>query len=99
VKILYRQQLSIPFCQPLDAGRTLTLRATAIATGVVRDGAMSAIVILHMATQDVCAAITNVVEGFPLWAGEYPLPQSQKVISVSAEDIGHFQPMLTHFSG
>src|SRR5260370_19157349 len=32
VKILYRQQLSIPFGQPLDAGRPLTLRATAIAT-------------------------------------------------------------------
>ena len=60
---------------------------------------MSAIVILHMATQGGCAAITNVVEGFPLWAGEYPLPQSQKVISVSAEDIGQFQPMLTHSSG
>jgi hypothetical protein len=90
VKILYRQQLSFPVGQPLGAGRTLTLWATAIATRVVRDGAMSAIVILHMAAQGGCAAITNVVEGFPLWAGEYPIPQSQKVISVSAEDIGHF---------
>jgi hypothetical protein len=52
-----------------------------------------------MATQGGCAAVTNVVEGFPLWAGEYPIPQSQKVISVSAEDIGHFQPMLSHSSG
>jgi hypothetical protein len=60
---------------------------------------MPAIVILHVSTQGGCAAITNVVEGFPLWAGEYPLPQSKKVISVSAEDIGHFQPMLAHLSG
>jgi hypothetical protein len=52
-----------------------------------------------MATQGGCAAMTNIVEGFPLWAGEYPLPQREKVISVSAEDIGHFQPMLTHSSG
>jgi len=60
---------------------------------------MPAIVILHMATQGGCAAITNIIEGFPLWAGEYPLPQSQKVISVCAEYIGHFQPMLPHSSG
>jgi hypothetical protein len=52
-----------------------------------------------MATQSGCAAITNIVEGFPLWAGEYPLPQSQKVIAVRAEDIGHFRPMLTHSPG
>src|SRR5260370_21185091 len=75
------------------------LEITPHKTRVVRDGAMSAIVILHMATQGGCAAITNVVEGFPLWAGEYPLPQSQKVISVSAEDIAQFQPMLTPSSG
>ena len=60
---------------------------------------MPAIVILHMATQGGCTAITNIVEGFPLWAGECPLPQREKVISVSAEDIGHFRPMLTHSSG
>jgi hypothetical protein len=99
VKILYRQQLSFPIGQPLGAGRTLTLRATSVSTRIVRDGAMPAIVILHMATQGGCAAVANVVEGFPLWAGEYPIPQSQKVISVSAEDIGHFQPMLSHSSG
>jgi hypothetical protein len=52
-----------------------------------------------MAPQGGCAAITNIIEGFPLWAGEYPLPQSQEVISVCAEYIGHFQPMLTHSSG
>jgi hypothetical protein len=52
-----------------------------------------------MATQGGCAAITNIIEGFPLWAGEYPLPQSQEVISVCAEYIGHFQPMLPHSSG
>ena len=68
-------------------------------TRIIRDGAMPAIVILHMATQGGCAAITNIVEGFPLWTGEYPLPQREKVIGVSAEDIGHFQPMLTHSSG
>jgi len=68
-------------------------------TRIVRDGAMPAIVILHMATQGGCAAITNIIEGFLLWAGEHPLPQREKVISVCAEYIGHFQPMLTHSSG
>ena len=60
---------------------------------------MPAIVILHMATQSGWAAIPNIVEGFPLWAGEYPLPQSQKVVAVRAEDIGHFRPRPTHSSG
>src|SRR4051812_41494215 len=75
------------------------LEKTPHKTRIVRDGAMPAIVILHMAPQGGCAAITNIIEGFPLWAGEHPLPQSQKVISVSAEDIGHFRPTLTHSSG
>ena len=59
---------------------------------------MSAIVILHMATQGCGAAITNIREGFPLPWGEYVTPTSQKIVFVCAENIGHFEPMFAHRS-
>src|ERR1700686_2546874 len=46
VEILHRQQLGLPFGQPLGAGRGLALRATPISTRVIRDGAMSALIAL-----------------------------------------------------
>ena len=60
---------------------------------------MSAIVILHMATQGGGAAITNIREGFPLPWGEHVTPASQEIVFVCAENIGHFEPMLLHRSG
>ena len=54
---------------------------------------MPAIVLLHMAAQDRCSAVTNVREGFPLLRGEHVSPLSQKIIFVGAENIGQFEPI------
>ena len=100
MEILYRQQLGLPFGQPLSAGRSLTLRATPIAARVVGDGAMSALIALvHMAAQSGRSASADIVEGFSLGPGEYAPPAGQKIVSISAEDIGHFRPMFIHRSG
>ena len=60
---------------------------------------MPAIVMLDMATQGRCAAITNIREGFLLPRGEDVAPPSQKIVFMCAENIGHFEPMIVHGSG
>jgi hypothetical protein len=61
---------------------------------------MSALIALvQMAAESGRSASANIVEGLSLWAGEHVPPPSQKLVSVCAENIGHFQPMLTHHSG
>jgi hypothetical protein len=52
-----------------------------------------------MAAQDRCPAIANVPEGFPLLMGERVSPASQKIVFMSAENIGQFGPMIAHVSG
>src|SRR5690242_14949362 len=59
---------------------------------------MPAIVMLDMATQGRCAAITNIRKGFLLPRGEDVTPASQKIVFMCAENIGHFEPMIVHGS-
>jgi hypothetical protein len=97
---LDRQQLGFSCGQPFGAGRRLTLWTTPVSTGVVRDSTMPTLIaLLHMAAQSGGSACANILEGFSLLAGQYVPPPSQKVVSMCAEDIGHFQPMFTHRSG
>jgi len=60
---------------------------------------MPAIVLLHMSAQDRCSAIANILQSLCLLAREHVPPPRQKVGFVCAENIGHFEPVLTHRSG
>ena len=52
--------------------------------------------ILHMATEGCRAAVANRSEGLPLPGIENVSPLREELSFVSAEDIGHFGPMLAH---
>jgi hypothetical protein len=52
--------------------------------------------ILHMATEGSRAAVANRREGLPLPGIENMSPLREELSFVSAEDIGHFGPMLAH---
>ena len=52
--------------------------------------------ILHMPAQSGCAAVADSRKGFPLMRAEDVTPSSEELLFVSAEDIGHFKPMLSH---
>ncbi len=100
VEIGDRQQLRLPFGEPLGAGRGLALGATAIATRVEYFDAMSApVALIEMTTQDRGPAVTNVSKRFPLLRRQHGVPSSQESTLMGAEDIGQFQPMLFHSLG
>jgi len=94
------QQFRLPVGEPLGAGRSLALGATAIATRVEYLDAMSApVALIEMTAQDRGPAVANVSERFPLLARQHGVPASQEIALMSAEDIGQFQPMLWHHFG
>ncbi len=100
VEVRNGQKLRLPLGEPLGAGRGLALRATAIATRVEYFDAMSApVALIEMTAQDRGPAVANVSERLPLLARQHGVPASQKIILMSAEDIGQFQPMLWHHFG
>ena len=63
---------------------------------------MSALVallhILHMAAERSRAAVANGREGFSLMRPKDVSPLREEILLVGAEYIGHFRPMLAHFS-
>jgi hypothetical protein len=86
-----RQQLGLPFGEPLSAGRGLALGAAAITTRVEYFDAMSApVALVQMTTQDRGPAVTNVSERFSLLARQRGVPASQESVLMGAEDIGQF---------
>ena len=95
---VYGQQFGFPFGEPLRTSASLALRTAPVATRVVEDDAMPAIVLPHMATKHRCSAVPNVREGLPLLRGEHVSPVSQKILFVNAENIGQFEPMIAHRS-
>ena len=52
--------------------------------------------ILHMATEGSRAAVANRCEGLSLLGIEDLSPLREELSFVGAENIGHFEPMLTH---
>ena len=71
-----------------------------VAARIIRDDAMPALIalfhILHMAAEGSRAAVANRCEGLPLPGIENVSPLREELSFVSAEDIGHFGPMLAH---
>ena len=55
--------------------------------------------ILHMAAQRRRAAVADRCEGFSLMRSEHMAPLCEELFFISAEDIGHFEPMFSHRSG
>ena len=96
---VHGQQFRFPFREPLSASGSLALRTAPIGTRVVHGDAMPAVVLLHMAAQDRCSAVANILEGFSLLARQHMVPLGQKIVFVYAENIGQFEPMFTHRSG
>jgi len=54
------------------------------------------IALLEVTAQDRGPAVANVPQRPPLLAGQHRVPASPKVLLMSAEDIGQFQPMFFH---
>jgi hypothetical protein len=100
VEIGNRQKLRLPFGEPLGAGRGLALGAVPIATRVESFDAMPApVALIEMTAQDCGPAVADVSERFPLLARQHRVPTRQKIMLMSAEDIGQFQPMRFHRYG
>ena len=55
--------------------------------------------ILHMAAKSGRTAVADRFEGFSLMSAEHVAPLGEELLFVGAEDIGHFEPMLSHRSG
>jgi hypothetical protein len=52
----------------------------------------------EVAAQDRGPAVANISQRALLFARQHGFPASQKLALVGAEDIGQFQPMLSHHS-
>ena len=57
------------------------------------------VALVEVAAQDRGPAVTNVPQRPPLRAGQHVIPASQKILLMGAEDIGQFQPMISHLTG
>jgi len=55
--------------------------------------------VLHMAAESGRTAVANRLESFSLMRTEYVSPLCEELFFVRAEDIGHFEPKLSHRSG
>ena len=55
--------------------------------------------IFHMAAESGRTAVADRLESFSLMRTKYVPPLCEELLFVSAEDIGHFEPMLAHRSG
>src|SRR5271169_4326218 len=55
--------------------------------------------ILHMAAESGRTAVADGLESFSLMSAEPLAPLCEKLFFVGAEDVGHFEPTLSHRSG
>ena len=55
--------------------------------------------ILHMAAQGSGAAVADRAESFSPMRTGYMSPSREELFFIRAEDIGHFEPVLSHFFG
>ena len=55
--------------------------------------------VLHMAAESGRTAVADRFESFSLMRTKYVSPSCEELFFVSAEDIGHFEPMFPHRSG
>ena len=55
--------------------------------------------ILHMAAESGRTAVADRCEGFSLMSAEHVAPLCEELFFIPAEDIGHFEPMLSHRCG
>src|SRR5712692_6372014 len=92
-----RQDLLRPLGQPLVARPAVALWTMPIATGLVCDDLVCAVVtLLQVCAERSGTACADVSECLPLLARQYFSPAIQELLTVLAEDIGDFQPRLGH---
>jgi hypothetical protein len=90
--IRHGEQLLRPFRQPAVAGGGLALGTTAVATRVVSDAAMRAMIaLLDVTAQSGCATDADILERLALLRRDGVTPALQEPLSVTAKDLGHFQ--------
>jgi len=103
VEVRDRQQFGCPLGQPSVARHGRAFWAMPVSARILRDGAMPTRIalfpILQMAAERRCAAAADRFEGLAPMGAEQVAPLSEELFSVPAEDIGHFEPMLSHRSG
>src|SRR6266849_3676118 len=89
-----RQDLLRPLGEPLVARPAVTLWTMPIATGLVCDDLVCAVVtLLQVCAERSGTACADVSECLPLLARQYFSPAIQELLTVLAEDIGDFQPI------
>lgn len=54
------------------------------------------ITLMEVTTQGLGPALLNVFQRFALLPRQHPVPTSQEIALMGAEDIGHFGPMCFH---
>jgi hypothetical protein len=55
--------------------------------------------ILHMAAESGRTAVADGLASFSLMSAEHVAPLCEELFFVGAEDVGHFEPTLSHRSG
>jgi len=95
--VLRRKKFPATFFQPTFASSCLTLRAVAISTGVVGDGAMSAAsAFIEMPAEHGGATPRNCQEHFDMLPGDPLTASFDECVSRSADQIGHLQRWPVH---
>lgn len=92
------QNLLRPLRQPLVPSTAVTFWAMPIATRLVFDDLVCAVVtLLQVCAERDGTTCANVSECLPLRARQYMSPALQQFLAIQAEDIGDFQPMLHYY--
>src|SRR5258708_7557496 len=95
--VLRRKKFPATLFQPTFASSCLTLRAVAISTGVVGDGAMSAAsALIEMPAERGGATPRNRQEHFDVLPGDPLTASFDKCVSRSADQIGHLEGRPAH---
>jgi len=98
MKVVGGEKFSLARGEPLLACFCLTLRAMAVAAGVIRDSLMTAARTgVHMAAESRRAAVLNGPESFELLKTEVLLVPVQKAVALCAKDVGHLHGGAAHF--
>src|ERR1700733_9713364 len=92
-----REEFRSTCSDPAFPGRSLALRAVSVATGVIRDGAMSATgALVEMTAQCGGTTTRNGPQHFPVLPAEPVAISFQESSSRTADEIGHLQGRPTH---
>jgi hypothetical protein len=95
--VLRRKKFPATLFQPTFASSCLTLRAVAISTGVVGDGAMStASALIEMSAEHGGATPHNGQQHFDMLPGDPLTASFDEGLSRSADQIGHLEGWPVH---